>query len=71
MSFIIILAIFTGSLWEKHTCGYSIGPSAELRKWFGHDPDKWNEFQKKYHQELKNNEGKHKTLTLCPKILIK
>src|SRR5688500_4088170 len=32
-----------------------IAPSTELRKWFGHDPDKWKEFQKRYRQELKNN----------------
>jgi uncharacterized protein YeaO (DUF488 family) len=32
-----------------------ISPSTELRKWFGHDPDKWKEFQKRYHQELMNN----------------
>ena len=23
-----------------------LAPSAELRKWFGHDPDKWTEFKK-------------------------
>jgi uncharacterized protein YeaO (DUF488 family) len=39
-------------LWLKN-----IAPSTELRKWFGHDPDKWKEFKKRYHQELeKNNE---------------
>lgn len=32
-----------------------IGPSTELRKWFGHDPEKWEEFQKRYRQELKKN----------------
>jgi uncharacterized protein YeaO (DUF488 family) len=25
-----------------------VAPSTELRKWFGHDPDKWNEFRKRY-----------------------
>ncbi|VVB65241.1 Uncharacterised protein [uncultured archaeon] len=29
-----------------------IGPSNELRKWFGHDPDKWDEFKDKFFQEL-------------------
>ena len=29
-----------------------IAPSAELRKWYGHDPEKWEEFRKKYHAEL-------------------
>jgi len=28
-------------------------PSTELRKWFSHDPAKWNEFQKRYFAELK------------------
>ncbi len=31
-----------------------ISPSNELRKWFSHDLEKWNEFKKKYHTELKN-----------------
>lgn len=30
-----------------------IAPSTELRKWFNHDPLKWNEFQKRYKNELK------------------
>jgi len=28
------------------------GPSTELRKWFGHDPEKWPEFRRKYFAEL-------------------
>lgn len=27
-------------------------PSSELRKWFGHDPSRWNEFQQRYREEL-------------------
>jgi uncharacterized protein YeaO (DUF488 family) len=34
-----------------------IAPSTELRKWFGHDPEKWPEFRKKYKQELKSHAG--------------
>jgi uncharacterized protein YeaO (DUF488 family) len=30
-----------------------IGPSTELRKWFGHKPERWDEFRKRYHDELK------------------
>jgi uncharacterized protein YeaO (DUF488 family) len=30
-----------------------IAPSTELRKWFGHDPQKWREFQRRYGAELK------------------
>jgi uncharacterized protein YeaO (DUF488 family) len=38
-------------LWLK-----DIAPSTELRKWFGHDPEKWKEFRKRYSAELKKNE---------------
>ena len=34
-------------LWLKE-----IAPSTELRKWFGHEPEKWPEFQKRYRAEL-------------------
>jgi uncharacterized protein YeaO (DUF488 family) len=37
-------------LWLK-----DIAPSTELRQWFGHDPEKWSEFKKRYSAELKNN----------------
>src|SRR3974377_1583418 len=30
-----------------------LAPSTELRKWFGHDPAKWTEFQQRYRQELR------------------
>ena len=29
-----------------------IAPSTELRKWFGHDPEKWQGFCKRYEAEL-------------------
>jgi len=28
------------------------GPSTELRKWFSHDPAKWQEFRRRYFAEL-------------------
>ncbi|MEO9294292.1 MAG: DUF488 family protein [Nitrososphaera sp.] len=34
-------------LWLK-----DIAPSDGLRKWFGHDPGRWNEFRKRYFGEL-------------------
>jgi uncharacterized protein YeaO (DUF488 family) len=40
------------ALWLKE-----IGPSTGLRKWFGHDPERWSEFQKRYRQELRSNAG--------------
>jgi uncharacterized protein YeaO (DUF488 family) len=33
-----------------------IAPSTELRKWFGHDPEKWEEFKKRYYTELQQKE---------------
>ena len=33
-----------------------LAPSAGLRKWFGHDPDKWAEFKKRYRAELGEND---------------
>jgi uncharacterized protein YeaO (DUF488 family) len=36
-------------LWLKE-----IAPSTKLRKWFGHDPARWVEFQSRYLDELKN-----------------
>ncbi|GJM27105.1 MAG: hypothetical protein DHS20C16_35200 [Phycisphaerae bacterium] len=30
-------------------------PSTELRKWFSHDPSKWNVFQQRYRAELDEN----------------
>ena len=34
-------------LWLK-----SVAPSNELRKWFGHDPEKFHEFEQRYRAEL-------------------
>jgi uncharacterized protein YeaO (DUF488 family) len=35
------------SAWEK-----DIAPSADLRRWYNHDPAKWEEFQTRYEKEL-------------------
>ncbi|ODU51277.1 MAG: hypothetical protein ABS92_00465 [Thiobacillus sp. SCN 63-374] len=35
-------------LWLKE-----LAPSTELRKWFNHDPAKWDEFRQRYQQELR------------------
>ena len=35
-------------LWLKE-----IAPSAELRTWFNHEPEKWNEFKRRYFEELR------------------
>jgi uncharacterized protein YeaO (DUF488 family) len=43
-------------LWLKE-----VAPSPELRKWFAHDPAKWEQFQKRYWKEL---EGKEEAVRL-------
>jgi uncharacterized protein YeaO (DUF488 family) len=30
-----------------------LAPSDELRRWFGHDPARWQEFRRRYRQELR------------------
>src|SRR5262245_32934635 len=37
-------------LWIK-----DVAPSTELRKWFGHDPERWDEFRSRYFAELRDN----------------
>lgn len=37
-------------LWLK-----DIAPSTELRRWFGHDPEKWKQFCRRYEAELRDN----------------
>lgn len=44
-------------LWLKE-----IAPSTELRKWFDHDPEKWDGFRKKYKEEIKENKETSKEL---------
>ena len=56
-------------IWMK-----DVAPSDTLRKWFGHQPEKWSEFQKRYRSELakaqdriaelRKMEKRHGTLTL-------
>ncbi len=39
-------------LWLK-----DLAPSTALRSWFAHDPAKWEEFRRRYRDELRSNEG--------------
>jgi uncharacterized protein YeaO (DUF488 family) len=34
-----------------------LAPSTTLRKWFGHDPERWQEFELRYREELKEKSG--------------
>jgi len=49
-------------LWLKE-----VAPSDALRKWFGHDPERWEEFQKRYGVELQKEIGLAKQLKLLEK----
>ena len=39
-----------------------ISPSTELRKWFGHDPARWDEFRDRYAVELNRHSDQMKEL---------
>jgi len=39
-----------------------VSPSNELRKWYNHDPAKWNEFKKLYNEELTHKKNELKRL---------
>jgi uncharacterized protein YeaO (DUF488 family) len=56
----------------------TLAPSSELRKWFNHEPDKWEEFKCRYFKELDGHRqaleqlaararGKHLTLVFAAK----
>lgn len=45
-------------LWLKE-----VAPSPELRTWFGHDPEKWGEFRRRYEAELASGEA-HQALSM-------
>lgn len=32
-----------------------VAPSDELRRWYNHEPDKWEEFKRRYFEELSRN----------------
>jgi len=44
-------------LWLKE-----VAPSNELRRWFKHDPDRWQEFRKRYRKELESREESWQTI---------
>jgi len=41
-----------------------VAPSDALRKWFSHDPKKWEDFLKRYKEELNTNEAFQKLVEL-------
>lgn len=51
-------------VWAKE-----IAPSRELRKWFCHDPARFDEFTQKYQEELENNPSADKFVSDVGNIL--
>jgi len=44
----------------------AVAPSPELRRWFGHDPERWEEFRRRYRQELAEvPEALRELMSLC------
>ena len=46
--------------WNK-----DVAPSPELRRWFGHDPARWQEFKSRYSSELDGNHEAWQPLLLA------
>jgi uncharacterized protein YeaO (DUF488 family) len=44
-----------------------VAPSTDLRHWFGHDPEKWEEFKSRYRSELDGNPDAWKPLVEAAK----
>ena len=40
-----------------------VAPSSELRQWFHHDPERWDEFRSRYFAELKQHEDAWRPIT--------
>ncbi len=52
--------------WEKEAA-----PSSELRKWFSHDPARWQEFQRKYVAELKTRAAAWQPILEAPSAALR
>jgi len=46
--------------WDK-----SIAPSTMLRNWFGHDPARWQEFRRRYTNEIRGHREQLDELRAC------
>ena len=42
-----------------------LAPSTALRKWFSHDPERWSEFEQRYHRELMQSPAHERLLELA------
>ena len=64
---VLVDRIWPRGLTKEHASVYEwlkdIAPSAGLRTWFGHDPNRWREFHKQYFEELRANHAAVEHLT--------
>lgn len=42
-----------------------VAPSTELRKWFGHEPERFEEFERRYRDELAGSEALDRLRAIC------
>lgn len=42
-----------------------MGPSDAVRRWFGHRPERWEEFRRRYREKLDRNAGLDRLLELA------
>ena len=52
-------------LWQK-----DIAPTDSLRKWFGHEEKKWNEFKRRYFKELDKKKASIDTILTKEKVTL-
>ncbi len=45
-----------------------LAPSPELRRWFGHDPARWEEFRRRYREELSSPERRRMLAELAERL---
>lgn len=42
---------------QIHSWMKEVAPSTELRKWFGHRPERWQQFRQRYRAELRESDA--------------
>lgn len=48
-----------------HSWRPDVAPTAELRTWFGHEVERWDDFRRRYRQELAANEAVEELVELA------
>jgi uncharacterized protein YeaO (DUF488 family) len=46
----------------------ALAPSTDLRRWFGHRPERWEEFEKRYREELEGDEAREELAALRERL---